>query len=335
MRARTACSNRALPSVFRPERFRNRAEIGGMTTLYDLLENRVGADEIDELGHLSVPFYEARALSASRALAEQLGVNLTTLSSRGIEFTLVDAYMRNLREQFEGAPLLVRGGVLHATPGRMRFYQEIANTEQQAVSATFVYEFELQDQRTRASIRYDDEQVARAGRIITSLPEHGQPRSIDLDRPVPDINLAQARSLELELTQPRAIEPNECDETGVLLREQFSHLPYSGIRLEELATQWVFETADGRTLGMADLETRNTLRRLPHVGDQIQTFRAEVAIARKTFQRNQWVFNVDSGQLISTASVVSVALDLDARRAVDIPTDMRKALEERYHPEFL
>ncbi len=302
--------------------------------LHKLLENRVSEDEIDELGHLSVPFYEARALSASRKLAAEAGLNLVEMATRGVEFTLVDAYMRNLREQFLGAPLLVRGGVLQATSQRLRCYQEIVNTDQGEISATFVHDFALQNQRTREAVPFDEEQVALADRLVTPWPEHGQPRSIDLASPIPPLALAEARSRQLELAHPRAIEATECDETGVLLREQFSHLPYSGERVETLATQWVYETADGQRLGMADLESRNTLHHLPRSGDQIQTFRAEVAIARKTVQRNHWAFDIPSGALISTASLVSVALDLDRRAAVEIPPDMKRALEERFHPDL-
>ena len=58
--------------------------------LIDLVSNRVLAEEIDQLGHLSVPFYEARAQAASRALATKLGCDLEAEADRGVEFTLVD-----------------------------------------------------------------------------------------------------------------------------------------------------------------------------------------------------------------------------------------------------
>ena len=88
--------------------------------LTDLVQSRVDASEIDELGHLSVPFYEQRAVSACHELAQSHGLDIDAFRSQGVEFTLVDAYLRNLREQFLGAPLLVRGGILAVTDQPVR-----------------------------------------------------------------------------------------------------------------------------------------------------------------------------------------------------------------------
>jgi acyl-CoA thioesterase FadM len=302
--------------------------------LIDLLADRVSADEIDELGHLSVPFYEARALTASRRLANELGCNLGAYSARGVEFTLVDAYTRNLREQFLDAPLIVRGGPLAASSTRLRFYQEIVNTDHDELAATFVHEFELQRHDTRHAIAYDIEETRHATEGCVDWPAHGRSRSLDLERGPHELSLSTAQTLHLACTRPRIIKAEECDETGLLLRERFSHLPYSGLSAEDLAMEWVFETADGRKLGIADLETRNVLYSLPRVGEQIQTYNATVDIARKIIQRAHWVFNLDSQKPISWATTVSLPLDLEARRSVEIPPSMRTTMEKHHHPDL-
>ena len=302
--------------------------------LNNLLESPVGQAEIDELGHLSVPFYEQRAVTACHKLAEIHGLDIAACRNHGIEFTLVDAYLRNLREQFLGAPLLVRGGVLAVSEYRLQCYQELINTKTNELSATFVYEFELQRCTTREPLPLPGLVVESASDTIIVWPEHGHPRSIDLQHTPVTPDLATLQQLELALTKTRPVEAEECDETGLYVAERFMHLPYSGERVDDPAAQWVFETSDGHTLGMADLESRQLLFSLPRVGERIQSFRAEVDIARKTFYRNHWVYSLDSGRLISTASLVSVALDLDARRAVEIPKEMRVALEARYHPQL-
>ncbi len=302
--------------------------------LTHLHEAPVDASEIDELGHLSVPFYEQRAIAACHKLAQLHGLDIAAWRSRGIEFTLVDAYLRNLREQFLGAPLLMRGGVLAVSETRLQCYQELVNTETDELSATFVYTFELQRHASRELVPLPEETVQSASDAIIAWPEHGRPRSIDLQHAPAEPELATLQQLDLALTHPREVEAEECDETGSYLADKFLHLPYSGERVDDPAALWVFETEDGHTLGMADLESRQLLLHLPRVGERIQSFRAEVEIGRKTFYRNHWVYSLDSGRLISIASLVSVALDLDARRAVEIPPDMRAALEKRYHPNY-
>jgi acyl-CoA thioesterase FadM len=87
-------------------------------------------------------------------------------------------------------------------------------------------------------------------------------------------------------------------------------------------------------VGLADLETRNTLLSLPREGDRIQVFSAEVDIARKTIRRSYWVFDLDSETLLSTGSVVMACLDLDARRALEIAGPLREMFERRYHPDL-
>ena len=129
------------------------------------------------------------------------------------------------------------------------------------------------------------------------------------------------------------VEAQECDPNGRYHAHLVSHLPWSGTRLDDAGTQWVFETDQGR-FGVADLESRNLVFQLPRLGDRIQTFRAELLLEGKVLHRNHWVYNLDSGSLISITSVVSIVLDLDARRSAPIPETMREALQKRYRPEL-
>ncbi len=116
---------------------------------------------------------------------------------------------------------------------------------------------------------------------------------------------------------------------------RFQHLPYSGMLTEDgSSTEWVIESPDGKRLGLADLESRNTLLELPRLGDRIQTYSADVALARKTVRRSHWVFNVDSGALLTTGSVVMACLDLEARRAIEITGELRTMFEQRYFPDL-
>lgn len=302
--------------------------------LTDLLDNQVLPEEIDQLGHLSVPFYEARAIKACRILAETLGCNLSDYAARGIEFTLVDAYLRNLREQFVDAPLRVRGGIMSASEVHLQFYQELINTDRDEIAATFVYQFELQHHESRARVAFEETLTRRAQEALIALPEHGQPRTISLDRLPRRLSLADAQAMALARTRLRTIEAEECDETGRYRPEHFTHLPYSGVAEDDLALEWVFHTSTGQELGIADLESRNVLFSVPSAGDQIQVFNATVDMGSKVFQRAHWVFNLDTSDLISWATTVCLPLDLTARRSVAIPEEMRTAMATHHRPEL-
>jgi hypothetical protein len=95
----------------------------------------------------------------------------------------------------------------------------------------------------------------------------------------------------------------------------------------------VFETEGGK-VGWATLESRGVVIELPRVGARIQSFGAEVELARKTSFRHHWVFDLDSGALLCSSSIVNLAFDIGARRAIEIPSAIREALEAQYHPDL-
>ena len=299
-----------------------------------LHRSRVEKSEIDELGHLSVPFYEQRAHEASHKILDEHGLHRQALRDHGLELTLVDTFTRNYKEQFLGAALAVRGGVLDIDEGGIRLYHEMINPEHNELSATFVHRLTL-----RATDSHDP--VTIEGPIVESLtnarvewPEHGRPRSLELSRPPFALDLAEAQRRDLASSHARAIEAEECDPSGFLEPQQFPHLAYSGTSLEDPSSQWIIETEDGTRLGLADLESRNTLFTLPRLSERIQVFCADVDIARKTFRRSYWVFSLDSGALLTASSVVVALLDLDARRAIEFSPALRKRFEPRYHPDL-
>lgn len=302
-----------------------------MQTLH---ESVVVESEIDELGHLSVPFYEARAVTASRKLLSDSGLNLDTLADQGLELTLVDCFSRNLREQFLGASLAVQGGAVATADSRVRLYQQIVNPEQDEIAAVYAQSFELQSIEARAAVALPEPVVNALRNASIDWPEHGQPRSLDIDQPPYALSLAEARHRDLAARPPRKIELEECNDEGFLDSSRFQHLPYSGAGSEDPSLQWVFELADGTRVGLADLESRNTLLALPRADDRIQVFSAEVAIARKTLQRSHWVFNLDTAELLSAGSVVMACLDLDARRALEIKGPLRDMFERRHNPDL-
>ena len=69
------------------------------------------------------------------------------------------------------------------------------------------------------------------------------------------------------------------------------------------------------------------IRRLPRLGDRIQSFSAVLALADKTSHRIQWAYDVDRAELLCSFEVVNLAFDIDARRPVSIPADLRASEE--------
>jgi acyl-CoA thioesterase FadM len=60
-----------------------------------------------------------------------------------------------------------------------------------------------------------------------------------------------------------------------------------------------------------------------------------VSIDRKTYIRYFWIFDPGSQRLLSVLAAAVVMLDLEARRATEIPLSFRQDLEEQHHPELV
>ena len=309
----------------------------------------VAADEIDALGHLNVRYYMSRAQAANRAMLDHLGLTPGALDSLGARLVQADSYTRYHREQFEGAKLTVRGGVLEVGRGTLRAYFEIDNDAKGEVAASFILVMALVDRATRAPLALPDTVVAATAGLMTELPAHGQPRTVDLGTPRLDVSYeAVAARLGDEIADPMSrrmeatIAAEDCDDHGFLNDGEdmmFGMLrnmrPIDDGRPQ--LQQWgppTFTTDEGHRFGWASLETRIVRLAQPRAGDRVCSISAEIGLHDKVRHSRRWMFNMTDGQLVSMNDNIALALDLDARRPIAIPPSLRDQLERRHMPEF-
>jgi acyl-CoA thioester hydrolase len=307
--------------------------------------SRVGPDEIDSLGHRNVRFYMARVDRASGKLLAALGLTEAELGARHAALRRIDTYSRFRREQFEGAELTVHGGTLGCVGEQVRCYFEIRNPAKDELAAHFVTGTVMSDRDGRrplelpASVRQVNEQYG------VQIPDYAAPRSLSLDPPRTDVPFEKllaeiGESAEFGMTGRRegVIEAEDCGPDGVL-RDDVDLMFAMFRRLVHTADPKSFgppvlRTDDGHRFGWAMLETRNVELGRPRAGDAIVWLGADVAIAEKSRQSRRWAFVRATGELLSIHDSVSIAMDLDARRAIAIPRSIRSAMEHHYLPQY-
>jgi acyl-CoA thioesterase FadM len=174
--------------------------------------------------------------------------------------------------------------------------------------------------------------VSAARARLVSWPDHGKGRSLDVTKKPSQPDFAHLQGLGLAISNPKTITPDECGADGQLKLEVYQELPYAP---DGEGVNWVVEAADGKQLGLADLEVRYVYYAVPRVGDEVQVFSAVVSIDRKTYIRYFWIFDPGSQRLLSVLAAAVVMLDLEARRATEIPLSFRQDLEEQHHPELV
>jgi len=303
-------------------------------------ESLIRPDEIDHLGHMNVRFYMERAQRAHRALTAKLGL-AETPEARLVQ---TDSYTRYQREQFEGSTLAVRGGVLEASPERIRTYFELVNEARGEIAATFILAASLIEPATRAARPIPPAALAAAEAAAIALPEHGRPRTIDLKPPRTDVSFDDlARRLTEDEADPmsrrveRVIGPEECDEHGFLADNQdmmFGFFRPPSPEQQKSFGPMTFTSLAGHRLGWASMETRNVRLAQPRAGDRLCSLGAEIGLHGKVRHSRRWVFNTDTGALVALNDNVNVALDLDARRSIEIPPEIRDQLVRRHLPEL-
>lgn len=317
-----------------------------------LYSSEVQSNEIDHLGHLNVRFYMERAQRAFKVLTDSLGLGLDACSARGARLVQHDSYTRFHREQFKGSTLVVRGGVLAAGPEGLSLYFEVVNDARAEIAATFIIGASLVAPATREVLSLPAAAVAAAGAGLIEAPDHGRPRSVDLGPPRLDVRFEDlADRLGDDGADPmgrrmeRTIEAADCDEFGFLADTQdmmfgnlrMPRLPQEGEGEAPGGAHWgpmTFTSDEGHRFGWASMETRTVRVSAPRAGDLLASIGAEIALHGKARHSRRWIFNTTTGQIVSLNDNVSVALDLDARRSIEIPPKLRSQLERRHLPEF-
>jgi len=315
-----------------------------------LYASEVGSDEIDHLGHVNVRFYMERAQAGNRKLLETIGLAPAALA--GARAVQNDTYTRYHREQFQGSTLQVKGGVLKAAPEGLTTYMEVVNDAKGQVAATFILNTVLIDPPTRAGRPIPGAALAAADGWRVELPEHGRPRTIDLGPPRLDLTyealaerIGEDHGDPMSRRMEQVVDAEDCDEHG--FQSDGIDMMFGGGRgrrfdREAMAKamregQWgpmTFSSDDGRRFGWASMETRHVRLSQPRAGDRLLTIGGEIGLGAKIRHSRRWAFNAATGALVSLNDNVNIALDLDARRSIEIPPEFRVRLERRHTPEF-
>ncbi len=289
----------------------------------------VTEDQIDHLGHMNVRFYGVAARAGSDAVTADLGAGDRRLDA-------VDLYTRHLREQMLGADLEVRSGVLGGAHGEVRLYHELRNVDTDDLAASFVHRLVVAAAGESGGDPAPWPDPALVAERATEIPERGRPRTIDLaldptDNPP---SLDQARDLGLAIRATRAIGADECRADGSYQLSFAPMLVWGGEPLHTTTGATLIDGPNGEKVGLASMETRTLIQRMPRLGDQVQSFSATLAINDKTTHRILWAFDTEVGDLLLAFEVVDLAFDTVARRPMVLPDALRRQAEAVLHPEF-
>jgi len=270
----------------------------------------VTPDQIDELGHMNVRWYGANATAATKAVVDQLGIGPVETSA---------TYTRHHHEQMEGSALEVRSGVL-STGETLRLYHELRNQATGVLAATFVHQLPY---------------TGPVEMAVVPLPEHGRPRSIDLEIDrlalAPALDELHRRSLANRLA--RTVTTEDSMGPDVVPAWLTNNLLWGG-EPPDGHSSWIRETADGDRVAFASMETHLRINRPVTVGTRIQSFAAAIHIGEKILHELNWVYDLDAGDCLAVAETIDLAFSIPNRRSRVMPPEMRDRMMVRFHPDL-
>lgn len=303
--------------------------------MIEVVRDSVQTWQCDAMGHMNVQFYSARAASGLAVLGTALGLGPSYARAHGARLVAHDQHIRFLREQRPGAPYYIKAGIVDAHDEGFKIYQELVNTASGVVGATFtsdvgLYATQARDgNRPRVGLPEEAREKARA--YLCHIPAHGQAKGLDLAAPQSPPALADAIAKNMPCIYQGEVLPDLGDIDGFLQTRAYMGMVSDGIPNLLVQTAGEDRSANDK-VGGAALEYRFVYHAAPRIGDLITIRSGLKMIGTKTYNWCHWMFDVETGKAVATAEAVAVALDLVARKAIDIPPGVRGQLERNLIP---
>ncbi|MES2035862.1 MAG: thioesterase family protein [Pseudomonadota bacterium] len=285
--------------------------------------------ECDEMGHMNVRFYVARAMEGLVGLAATLGLPHAFTAHAGSTFVVREQHIRFLREAHAGAALHMTGGVLELGEDEARFVQLLWHSETGALAASFQTVVAHATPDEGRPFPWSAATRDRAQALKMALPDQAAARSVSLAPVTPIADLARAEQMGLIRIAQGAVSTADCDLFGRMRAEQFIGRVSDGIpRLVRSFRETVSgEAADKpKRVGGAVLEYRLIHLDWPRAGQRLEIRSGLKTADARTKTMVHWMLDPDTGRPWGTSEAVAITLDLDARKIVPISDAARSEL---------
>ena len=284
--------------------------------------------QCDEMGHMNVQFYLSIASQGLAGLAAMLGMPHAFTAGASSTLLAREHHIRFLKEARPGAGLVMTGGLLdigetEATLLQLLFH--VTGEPAAAITAKVVH-VTPRDLRpfpwTRATL-----QRVEAMRIAP--PDFALSRSITVEPVETMASVQQADALGLPVVSGGAVMPADCDVFGRMLPDQMLARVYASVGHILRGSQAVLIENDPELeerLGGAAVEYRAVYHAWPGPGDRLQMRSAHKELTPKYRRVIHWLLDPQSGRPWASAEMVSLFLDLKARKSLTLSAAALEAM---------
>ncbi len=304
-----------------------------MTGAVEVWRGGVNTWECDEMGHMNVRFYVARATEGLVGAAAALGMPGAFRPNADTTLVVREHHIRFLREARAGAPLLMSAGVIEIGECKLRLLQWLTHSDSGEPAASFQTELHHVTTRDGRPFPWSPATRAFAASLKVEVPDRGAERGLTGDRSLGTTSVAQADRLALVRLSTGAFGPQDCDVFGRVRPELFIGRISDGV--PNLARAFGGRASGDEAserVGGAVLEYRLVYHASPGAGDRFEVRSGLAGFDRRTQRVVHWVLDPASGEAWATSEAVVISLDLETRKIIPHSPEAAARLETRITP---
>ena len=277
--------------------------------------------ECDDMGHMNVRFYVARAVEGLVGLAAAMGLDGAFRTGADATVLVKEQHIRFLREARPGAALHMIAGLVSLGEHEARVLQMLIHSQTGEIAATFQTVIGHVTSREGRAFPWSDRTAALAQGLSMAIPDRAAPRSLSLS-PVRSVaSLAEADRLNLARLAAGAFSAAECDVFGRMRPEIFIGRLSDGVPgLRRVVGEPVERSAD---VGGAVVEYRLLHLDWPKAGDRFEIRSGLIGVSQNAQHIVHWMLDPTTGRAWGAAEAVAVSLDLRARKLIPLDDEAR------------
>lgn len=288
--------------------------------------------ECDEMGHLNVRFWVAKAMEALAGLARELGMPRAFAPDAGATLAIRELHMRFLKEAHPGGALYADGGVAELGEEEARLLILMRHPDG-TPAATFQVLVAHATSRDLRPFPWSARVRERAEALRMAVPPFAAARSIDLAPVAVTASLERAKALDLQRIGLSVIGPMDLDVFGRMRPEMFIGRVSDGVaRLFERDPPPQAGGGDEPRIGGAVLEYRLVFAQWPKAGDGIEVRSGFASCEPRTRRVFHWMVDPDTGKPWVSSEAVVISFDLDKRKVVDLAPEALARFQARVAP---
>ena len=305
-------------------------ELGGDSL--EVWRGGVNTWECDEMGHLNVRFYVARAMEGLVAVAAAMGLPDAFRVHAGATMLVKDQHIRFLREARPRAALHMVAGILEIGDCEARILQLLIHTATGEIAASFQNVVAHATAIDERPFPWSARTRACAAGLMVSAPHKSQPRSLNLAPPGGAASITEAERLGLVHLGSGALSTADCDIFGRARIGFFIGRVSDGVPALAASFRGPDAPPCPGNIGGAVLEYRIAHRAYPRAGDRFVIRSGLAGVDARTQHIVHWMLDPATGLAWGSAEAVAVGLDLDARKIIEITDADRALLQPRVIP---